>query len=90
MESILQVTFFQREITSIIPDIPGSANSQNDFVVWGESLQEHDERLRKVFWKIREIGLKLNKTKCRIRKQSIVFLGQIISLEGIKIDPTKT
>ena len=28
--------------------------------------------------------------KCRIRKQPIVFLGQIISSEGIKIDPSKT
>ena len=81
---------FQREITSIISDIPGSANSQDDFVVWGKTLQEHDERLRKVFLKIRESGLKLNKTKCQIRKQSIVFLGHIISSEGIKIDPSKT
>ena len=65
-------------------------NSQDDFVVWGKTLQEHDERLRKVFLKIRESGLKLNKTKCQIRKQSIVFLGHIISSEGIKIDPSKT
>ena len=34
--------------------------------------------------------MKLNKTKCQIRKQSIVFLGHIISSEGIKIDPSKT
>ena len=27
---------FQREVTSIISDIPGSANSQDDFVVWGK------------------------------------------------------
>ena len=89
MEPILQVKFY-REITSIISNIPGSANSQDDFVVWGKTLQEYDERLRKVFLKIRESGLKLNKTKCQIRKQSIVFLGHIISSEGIKIDPSKT
>ena len=40
--------------------------------------------------KIRERGLKLNKTKSHIRKQSIVFLGHIILSEGIKIDPSKT
>ena len=70
---------FQREVTSIISDIPGSTNPQDDFVVWGKTSQEHDERFRKVFLKIREIGLKLNKTKC-----------QTISSEGIKIDPSKT
>ena len=81
---------FQREVTSIISDIPGSANSQDDFVVSRKTLQEHDKHLRKVFLKIRESGLKLNKTKCEIRKQSIVFLGHIISSKGIKIDPSKT
>ena len=54
-----------------------------------KTLQEHDQCLRKVFLKIRESGLKLNKTKFQIRKQSIVFLGHIISSEGIKIDPWK-
>ena len=81
---------FQREVTSIISDIPGSANSQGDFVARGKTLQEHDESLIKVFLKIRESSLKLNKTKCQIRKQSNVFLGHIISSEDIKIDPSKT
>ena len=40
--------------------------------------------------KIIESGLKLNKTKCQIRKQSIVFLGHIISSKVIKTDPSKT
>ena len=40
--------------------------------------------------KIRESGSKLNKSKCQIRKLSIVFLGRIISSEDIKIDPSKT
>ena len=56
----------------------------------GKIVQEHDERLRKVFLKVGESRLKLNKTKCQMRKQSIVFLVHIISPEGIKIDPSKT
>ena len=65
---------FQREVTSIILDIPGKANSK---------------RLRKVFLKIGGSDLKLNKTKCQARKQSVVFLGHIISAEGIKGDPSE-
>ena len=80
---------FHREVTSVILDVSGSANSKGDFSVWRKTLHEHDERLRKVFLKIRESGLKLNKTQCQIRKQSIVFLGHFISSEGIKIDPSK-
>ena len=56
----------------------------------GRIVQEHDKRLRKVFLKVGESGLKLNKTKCQMRKQSIVFLVHLISPEGIKIDPSKT
>ena len=51
---------FQREVTSIILDIPGRANSQDNFAVWEKTLQEHDKHLRKVLLKIRERGLKLN------------------------------
>ena len=54
---------FPREITSIISDVPCSANSQDDIIVWGGTLAEHNERLNKVFLKIRISGLKLNKKK---------------------------
>ena len=46
-------------------------------------------RLNKVFLKIHKSGLKLNKKKCQIGVKSIVFLGHIISSEGIKVDPAK-
>ena len=80
---------FHREVTSVILDVSGSANSQSDFSVWRKTLHEYDERLRKVFLKIRESGLKLNKTQFQIRKQSLVFLGHFILSEDIKIDPSK-
>ena len=79
---------FQREITSIILDVPGSANSQDDIIVWARALAEHNERLNKVFLKIKS-GLKLNEKKYRIGVKSIVFLGHIISSEGAKVDPAK-
>ena len=79
---------FQREITSVILDVPGSANSQDDIIVWARALAEHNERLNKVFLKIKS-GLKLNEKKYRIGVKSIVFLGHIISSEGAKVDPAK-
>ena len=50
-----------------------------------ENFMEHEERLRKVFLKIGESGLKLNKPKSLIRKWSIVFLEHIILSEGINL-----
>jgi hypothetical protein len=37
---------FQAEIASIIVDIPGCANSQDDIIVWGTTKEEHAQRLR--------------------------------------------
>ena len=42
-----------------------------------------------MFLKIRKSGLKLNRKKCQTGVKSIVFLGHIISSEGIKVNPAK-
>ena len=81
---------FQKTVSSVVFDIEGSANSQDDIVIWEKTLAEHNNRLRKVLLKVRESGLRLNKNKCQFCKNSIVFLGHIISSEGIKVDPSKT
>ena len=81
---------FQKTVSSVVFDIEGSANSQDDIVIWEKTLAEHSNRLRKVLLKVRESGLRLNKKKCQFCKNSIVFLGHIISSEGIKVDPSKT
>ena len=66
---------FQKTVSSIISDIQGSANSQDDIVIWGKTLEEHDNRLRKVLLKVRESGLKLNKNKCQFRKKFYCIFG---------------
>ena len=80
---------FQWEITCIISDVPGSANSQDDIIVWSRTLSKHNEHLNKLFLKIRKSGLNLNKKKCQIGVKSVVFLGHIISSECVKVDPAK-
>jgi len=39
---------------------------QDDIIVWGETQEQHDIRLREVLIRIRESGLKLNESKCII------------------------
>ena len=81
---------FQKTVWSIISDIQGSTNSQDDIVIWGKTFAKHDNHLQKVLPKVSESGLKLNKNKCQFHKNPIVFLGHIISLECIRVDPFKT
>ena len=46
---------FQQEITSIISDVPSSANSKDDIIVWGGTLAEHNECLNKTLLKIAKV-----------------------------------
>ena len=62
---------------------------QDDIIVWGASKEEHDQRLRSCLTRIRQSGLKLNRNKCIFTANSLAFLGHIISVDGVKPDPTK-
>ena len=67
---------FQKTVSSIISDIQGSADSQDDIIIWGKILEE-------VVWN-------LIRTNVSFANLFIVFLGDITSSEGIRIDPSKT
>ena len=41
-----------------------------------ETHDEHDIRLRQVLARIRDSGLKLNKSKCAVSSNEITFLGR--------------
>ena len=69
---------FQANISEIIEGLEGARNSQDDITIWGETLTEHNNHVSKVMTKIRESGLKLNKSKCVFGVQSITFLGHKI------------
>ena len=66
-----------------------AGNSQDDIIVWGKDVHSHNETFRNVFDKIRILGLKLNKSKCQIAVNKLVFLKHLISRDGIKADPKK-
>ena len=65
---------FQLEISKIISGLGGCANSQDDIIVWGNSREQHDERLTAVFDHIGQSGLKLNAAKCVFGVNELTFL----------------
>lgn len=79
----------QSEIASIITDLPGCTNSQDDIIVWGTSKEKHDRHLRNVLLCILASGLKLNLSKCIFGATSLTFLGHTLSNEGVTPDPAK-
>ena len=67
----------------------GVVNSQDDIIVYAKSKKEHDDLLLELFKRIRDSGLKLNRQKCSFGVTQLIFLGHIVSSDGIKPDPKK-
>jgi hypothetical protein len=61
----------------------------DDVILFGESLQEHNERLREVFDRLRQCNLKIEPDKCEFLKTELSYLGHVVTNEGVKPDPEK-
>ena len=59
----------------------------DDIIIFLKTPREHIERLRRVFQRIHEAGLKLKPKKCEFFKTRIPFLGHIVSRDGIECNP---
>ena len=60
-------------------------NLRDDLQVIGANDKEHDENLDRVVHKLKESGLTLNNDKCEIGVDSMVYMGDVLSGEGLKV-----
>lgn len=61
----------------------------DDLIIFGRNLDEHNRNLISIFSRLRNVNLKLNPSKCEFLKKQILYLGHIISSEGLSPDPEK-
>ena len=61
----------------------------DDIIVFSESLEVHLVRLELVFLRLGAAGLKLKASKCHIMQQKVLFLGHVVTPQGIATDPDK-
>lgn len=61
----------------------------DDLIVFGNSLQNHNQNLVKILNRLRQVNLKLNPSKCTFMKKDILYLGHVISSNGISPDINK-
>ena len=60
----------------------------DDCIIFSTTFDEHIERLKLVFQRLREANLKLKPKKCEILKGEVTFLGfRVTSQGGVKPDP---
>lgn len=80
---------FQKIMSQMLEDITGAEVIIDDILVWGSTIEEHDQRLRKVLQRAKEYNLKLSKEKCEVRKTEVKYVGQVLTQNGVKPDPEK-
>ena len=61
----------------------------DDIVIFSKTFEEHMEKLKAVFQRLHEHGLKLKPSKCELFRSQVVYLGHVVSKEGIHTDPAK-
>ena len=61
----------------------------DDVIVYSRNTREHLEHLRQVFTRFRKYNLKINAKKAYIGKTKVKFVGFVISMEGVSLDPRK-
>ena len=61
----------------------------DDLLVSSNTIDEHIVILREVLDRLRMAGLKLKLKKCDFLKKEIVYLGHVISEEGVMVNPEK-
>lgn len=80
---------FHWTVQQIFENVPGTKVYIDDVLIWGQTLEEHDTRLKSAPNQARVNGLKLNADKCEFRKTEITFLGEKLSCDGVQIDQSK-
>ena len=61
----------------------------DDLIIFAKTYEEHLERLQMVLQRLREAGLKLSAKKCKFFQTKVVYVGHLVSEEGIEADPAK-
>lgn len=80
---------FQRAMEQLFSGYP-CAVIVDDIIIGGRNVAEHDENLKKVLNRAREVKLKLNPAKCKFRLDQVSYVGHIFTSAGLTADPSKT
>ena len=61
----------------------------DDILIYSKSVQEQEQHLRVVLKKLRVHKLYAKFSKCEFWLEKVVFLGHILTAEGVAVDPEK-
>ena len=61
----------------------------DDILIYSNSMAKHRKYIKLVLQALCRAGLQLDVDKCKFHKMEVLYLGLIISTDGIQMDPKK-
>ena len=61
----------------------------DDILIYSDNLKDHRRHVRLILQKLREAGIQADIDKCDFNAQEVVYLGLILTPDGVKMDPSK-
>jgi len=86
------ITFQALMVNKVLPDLlfKNVIVYADDIIVYSKDFSTHLKDLQQVFNRLQQAQLTLKPNKCHFAKPSVLYLGHIISAEGIEPNPAKT
>ena len=87
--------YFQRKLDQNLWGLNGIYKIADDILITGhgasidEAVKGHDANLLKLLDRCRERNLKLNREKLQLKCSETLFIGHVLTPEGVKPDPRK-
>ncbi|GFW53084.1 retrovirus-related Pol polyprotein from transposon 17.6 [Trichonephila clavipes] len=80
---------FMRFMHEVLRGLPFCFVYLDDILCYSENAEEHRSHLRTIFQRLSSYGLKLNISNCVFGVTELIFLGHLITPDGIKPLPDK-
>ena len=65
--------FFQKKMLVILTNLDGVICMTDDILIYGRNQEEYNKQLSDVLNKLQQAGVTLNKEKCKLSSQQVVF-----------------
>ncbi|CAB4030046.1 Hypothetical predicted protein [Paramuricea clavata] len=80
---------FHKTVNEKFHDLLGCEKDIDDILIWGRTLEEHDQNLERVLNRVADINMTLSKDKFQFPQTKITYLGETLTANGVKPDETK-
>lgn len=82
---------FQRLMNSVLSGIQNIRCFVylDDIVIFADTLENHNRRLKEVFKRLSDFNLKIQPDKCEFLRREVMYLGHLITETGVKPNPDK-